>query len=397
MVRLLSHGEFVVDINEDVINIILDIYPDENLHERKVFKNALNSKEITFADLTKECSTLHIPWQLFLLSIEKTSQEVSKINNLRKSKFDFSKIANRASFSCKYISMRLLDRIIALQQFAKETTSPKNQFCNALTRVDRHNWVPFIIRYFDIDLQKFSDLKKEKALEYIINLLEAKNICVSRGVLANKVLPISPELRKSYKQSSGFVVQDNTLPYIFLPNEINRDETAGRQIYTLISLLILIGLSEYNILVNSDFESRINGSRLTKKIHGAVTEFLLPFEVTEQYKNKPINPQVRDALSEQYKLTPTAVVITLRERGLIDPEECEKLLNSIPKKPSSKDSFFKQQKLTTSVEKFCGKTTNANIKDRIHNKTLETTRAQYLLFGQIDKPRFHKFKIMSGL
>ena len=71
MVRLLSHGEFVVDISEDVINMILDIYPDESLHERKVFKNALNTKDLAFAELTKECVRLHIPWQLFLLPPDK--------------------------------------------------------------------------------------------------------------------------------------------------------------------------------------------------------------------------------------------------------------------------------------------------------------------------------------
>lgn len=38
MVRLLSHGTHVIDIEEVVIQQILDIYPDERLHERKFFK-----------------------------------------------------------------------------------------------------------------------------------------------------------------------------------------------------------------------------------------------------------------------------------------------------------------------------------------------------------------------
>lgn len=396
MVKLLSHGTFVVSIPESVIQQVLNIYPDENLHERKVFLEAVNSGVISYKDLLKECDVLHLPWQLFMLSEEKLASEMHKIDELRKSKFNFSKIASRAG-STHRISMRLLDRIIAFQQFNQEYCTTPNPFVSALTTVDRDNWIPYIIKYFEIDIERFNSVTKEKALDYLIACLETKNICVSRGVLSNKILPVSNDLRDSYKQSSGFVVQDQCLPYIFLPNEVNREETAGRQIYTLTSLLMLVGLGEYNILVNSDFAARVKGSRLTKKIHGAVAEMLLPYEATNLYKDTVVDAATRDSLSATYNVTPTAVVITLRERDIITADECEDLLNSISAKPVAATQYFNSPKLTTSIEKFCGKLTNTNIIIGLSDNSLTSTRAQYLLFGHVDKIRLHRFKAMNNL
>jgi hypothetical protein len=344
----------------------------------------------------KECDVLHLPWQLFMLSEEKLSAELLKIDEQRKSKFDFSKVASRAGANQR-ISMRLLDRIIAFQQYNNEYCNVANPFAGALKSVDRDNWVPYIIRYFGINIEKFNTSTKEKALDYLIACLEAKNICVSRGVLSNKLLPVSNDLRDTYKQSSGFVVQDDCMPYIFLPNEVNREETAGRQIYTLISLLILVGLAEYNILVTSDFATRVKGNRLTKKIHGAVAEMLLPYEATDPYKDVTVDAAVRDSLSGTYNLTPTAVVITMRERGIVTADECDLLLNSIDTKPPATAEFFNRPKLTTSVEKFCGKVTNGNILIGLTDNSLTSTRAQYLLFGHIDKIRLHEFKVLNNI
>lgn len=396
MVRLLSHGTHVIDIEEVVIQQILDIYPDERLHERKFFKEALATGGMSYTELVKECDVLHLPWQLFFLSQTKLTRELAKINDLRKTKFDLGQVASRTG-SGPRISMRLLDRVMALQQYSKEYSSTPNPFCSSLQKIDRAHWVQNIIQYFDIDLNRFNGGKKERALEYLIQCLEAKNIHVSRGVLSNKILPVSNELRETYKQSSGFVVQDESVPYIFLPNEVNRDETAGRQIYTLVSLLILTGLGEYNILVNSDFEARVKGDRLTRRVHGAVAELLLPFEATTPFMDTKVSAKVRDDLSSRYNLTPTAVVITLRERGVITPDECEELLNSVPPKPPAKDQHFNSPKLTTSVEKFCGGNTNGNIVTGLAEKTLKPVRAQYLLFGHIDKKRLHTFKEMHNL
>lgn len=397
MITLRSNGTSIVEIPESVVQKILDIYPDENLQERKVFKSATETGLLSYSDLVGECNKLHLPWQLFLLEESRIDDEIKKIDTQRKSKFDFGKVASRAG-SRQKISMRLLDRIIALQQFSIEIGRPTdNPFCGALKAVDRDNWIPYIIKYFEIDASKFHGVGKEKALEYLIGCLERKGVCVSRGVLANKILPASNDLRATYKQSSGFVVQDPKLPYIFLPNEVNREETAGRQIYTLASLLMLVGLEEYNILVTSDFEARVNGDRITRKIHGAVAELLLPFDATDPYKYTVITEKIRDSLSTRYNLTPTAVVITLRQRDVITPDECTELLASIEAKPADKNIFFTNPKLTTSVEKFCGKSTNENIVTGLRTRALAPTRAQYLLFGHIDKARFHNFKVMSNL
>ncbi|RTK94779.1 hypothetical protein EKI60_02650 [Candidatus Saccharibacteria bacterium] len=398
MIALKSHGKTALHIKESSLDKILSIYPDESLTERQVFVEARQTKEISFSDLKKECETLSLPWQLFLLKPEKLDKEIAELDKLRKSKFEDKFIASRDNEG-KGVALRIADRLIALQDFARTVVDKNNDFCGSLTKIPDHERAGHILSYFDIDPESLSSGQKEKTLGYIIKQLEKKNVRVSRGVMnSNKLLPIENNIRSTYRKSSGFVVKDNKVPYIFLPSEINDNETPGRQILTLFALLTMIGLEQYNVYIDGEFETRIRESDLLKQAFGIASEVLLPVVVTEQLE-EPITDSVRDELAEKYMLTPSAIVLTLQERGLIQTkEELQELLESIQRKPESSGASHKRTpNIDTSVKKLCGEATCADIIDGVRTDKLTGVRAQYLMFGYVDKLKFEKFKANVGL
>lgn len=398
MITLKTHSRKIIDIDESLFVKILDIYPDENLIDRPTFTEAISKGELSYSELRKECAKLLIPWQLFLLKSAKLDKELNEINERRTSKFDRRLIASRGNQG-EGVSLRIADRLIALQEYAKELVEDINPFCGKLKNMHRDQWQKAVIDQFEIDISKLNSRPKEKTLGYIIEKLEAKNIRVSRGVLSNGLLPANKTARSSYRKSSGFVIKDDKVPYIFLPNEVSDMETPGRQILTLMTLLILVGLDRYDMYVSGNFETFIGNNRTLRQIYGVVGEILLPFSVTAQYKGQKITEEIRDNLATKYMLTPSAVIVTLRQRGHIpDDTQYENLLNST----ATADGIASKQPKRTphidnAVKKLCGNAMHKDIIKGLKEHSLSNLRAQYLIFGRVDKKKFEVYKANVGL
>lgn len=396
MITLKANGKRVIEIEESILSKILDIYLDEHLVDRPLFLNARQTRTLTYTELRAECDKLLITWQLFLLTPTRLEKEIGKIEEKRRSKFDQVMIASRDNEG-HGISLRIADRLIALQDFARQGIDRENSFCGALKSTHRDKWAEQLLNHFEIDLTKLASGRKEKTLEYLIGKLEGKDIRVSRGVLSNKLLPAANAIRSSYRKSSGFVVQDSKVPYIFLPNEVSDNETPGRQILTLLSLLILIGLNQYNLCIMGDFEMRIGSNRTLRQIYEVASEILLPFDVTDKLRGEQITEETRDELASRYMLTPSAIVVTLRQRGLIEDDTTyQSLLDGIPKGNGSKTTK-RTPHIDTAVRKLCGNATSNDIINGLRSHTLTSIQAQYMMFGRVDKLRFEKYKANVGL
>lgn len=396
-IAIKTNGERVIDISIASIQNILNIYPDECHIDRPVFTNALSSRELAFSDLQSEAETLMIPWQLFFLEEEKLDKTIHKLNKKRKSKFDKKFLANRNSSTENGVSLRIVDRIIALQEFAHNQVLEKNVFCGSLKYLAHDKWAGKIIDFFEIDPEILCKGHKGKVLDKLIDCVEAKNIRVARGVFDsnNKILPTAKTVRRIYQKSSGFVVQDEKVPYVFLPNELNDKETAGRQILTLFVLLILIGNNQYDIALTGELELSITSTRGLQQAFSVATEILLPFSVTDAYRTNLIDSNIIEALSEQYMLTPSAIIITLWQRGLLrnDDHKQELLDNmNVPLPTADTKGFRRPANIDTAIKKWCGTATTRDIVQAINSKILSPIEAQYLIFGRVDKSRYAKFK-----
>lgn len=389
------------EIDEDVVRDILNLYPEEKLNERNVFQTAFTNKRIEYSDLLSESEKILIPWQMFLLDRVNYLKQIEHIDNERKHKVSEKLVAKRRGVG-ETTSKRIIDRLIRQQNFVSSTGSlPTNPFCGSIKELKVNDAVQHILKHFQIITNTlWLNKGKGKALEYIINRVETNNINISRGVLTNKILPTSKVVPSEvYRNTSGFVLKDESIPFIFLPSEINPDEVESRQIYTLIYLLVVIGLGEYEFYLEKDFTAKIIGAKgVTARIHAITSEILVPTIETNKLKGIPVTISIRDSLSNKFKVSPLALVTILHIRGIISKHEYDNLKPApfIPIK-LSKDEKRSMPKVSTSVEKFCGKQSYEAINRGIRNGTLNSIQAQYLIFGAVNKKGYQKYRNELGL
>lgn len=384
------------EIDSTAVAQILSLYPEEKLFERPIFKDAFAEDLIDFAKLQSESEKILIPWQLFFLNAKNLKSELDHIEKERADKVSAKLMSKRVGVG-NITSKRIIDRLIRLQNYILQTNSlPKNDFCGSLTSKTEKDAVTHIAKYLEINIDRFRAYKnKSNALSYLIEKVEGKYINISQGVLTNKMLPTWQVVdNKIYKSTSGFVIKDDSIPFIFLPSEINPDEVDGRQIFTLVFLLVVIGLNEYDYFLEKDFKSKaVSATGARKRIYRITSEFLLPTDETEKLRGKIVTPQIRDTLASTYKITPTAVVVTLRMRKIITTKEEYEALLPPPYKPvKNADRHVSSPHIETSVRKFCGKYSFEYVNAGIKTNSLSSIQAQYLLFGSVNKKGFKKYR-----
>lgn len=384
------------EIDDQAVKNILNIYSEENLIERRsVFKKAFSNGFVEFKDLKAESEKILIPWQLFFLDAQNLKNELDHITKTRLDKISEKIIAQRKGVG-EVVSKRIIDRLIRLQNFICGISQVSdNTYCGSLIGKTDIDAVAHIISHFSLDMKKLrSYTSKASALDYLIRQIEGKYINISQGVLANKILPAWQVVDNSvYKNTSGIVIRDDKIPFVFLPSEINPNETDGRQIYTLIYLIVSIGLNEYNFLIEKDFKTKaITATGRLAKIYKITSELLLPSADTTHLKGINITTQIRDNLSFEYKITPTAVLVTLRIRKIIPTQEEYEALLPLPYLPSQNKDNKHAPGIETSVRKFCGKYSYEFINAAIKSGSIRNIQAQYLLFGGVNKKGFKKYR-----
>jgi Zn-dependent peptidase ImmA (M78 family) len=242
----------------------------------------------------------------------------------------------------------------------------------------------------------FRRKSKQDALAYLVEKCENGKINVCQGVLTNKILPHLKTSRSVYKNTSGFVIHDDAVPFVFIPSEVNPDEREGRQIFTLAFPIALIGLDAYEYQIEPDFKVSLLAARgMQSRAYSIASEFLLPYEDTAVLQGNQITTATRDELAQKYKITPTAVTVILRKRGLVSGVEYEALLPSSTLPPAK--SVARTPSIELSVRKFNGRYAFELINADFAQRKISAMQIQYLLFGAPNKRGFKKYKSQLGL
>ncbi len=396
---IIVNGTQSTEIDDDIVKRILTLYPEEKLYERAVFKNAFSNGYIEYKDLINESGKILIPWQLFFLDKKNFNNQIKHIETQRKHKVSDKLVAKRRGTG-EVTSKRIIDRLIRQQNFLNDTgLFPYNSFCGSLKSILTKRATESILNHFLIDRNVLWRYKgKGSALGYLINKIESGNINVSRGVLTNKLLPTWQVVPSDvYRNTSGFAIKDDNIPFVFLPSEINPDEVESRQIYSLIYLVVVIGLDQYDYFLGKDFKAKVMKATGTgARIHAITAEFLMPTEETEKLRGQKVTILIRDSLAERFKVSPLALVTTLRMRGIINKSEYE-ALKPAPFIPKKRTTPSQSPKVSTSVEKFCGNKSFTAINAGIKSKSLQSIQAQYLIFGSVNKKGYYKYRLELGL
>lgn len=384
-------GQKSIELNNNVVSNILNLYSEEALSQRDIFKQAFINNSIEYKDLREECDKLLLPWQYFLLDENQFKTITRKIQNLRIGKVSPKLLAKRRGEG-SITSKRIIDRLIRCQEFVtNEMQLPQNCFCGLLKNDQIKVAAQKLIEHFQIDLDKFRSYTKEHALDYLIKQIEDKHINISLGVFDNnKLLPYLESVRQIYRNTSGFVIKDDKLPFVFLPAELNQDEATARRIYTLLYLVVIIGLELYDYSIDEDFVSKIINSDINEtRIHNIVSEVLLPTEVTDRYKNTEFTITDRDLIASNFKLTPTAVLTILRKRKIITAEQNDELKTELTTRRTN--GFIRGRHISQAVLKFNGKYTVIAVNQAVRNGHISGIDAQQLIFGRINKSGYKEY------
>lgn len=393
--NLLIAKQFAVSLDDATFRDVLNIYPEEELAKKPAFAAAIEKGEIEFNILVAEASRILIPWQMFFLDRSKLEVELKRVEGYRQKAS--KRLLSKRSGSGNITSKRILDRMIRCQTYISERHQTEvHSFCGALKGRSVSDAAQRICSYFGISPATFQRKNKQDALAYLIEQFENRGINVCQGVLTNKLLPHLKASRSVYKNTSGFVIHDKCFPFAFIPSEVNPDEREGRQIFTLVFLIALIGLDAYDYEIEPDFKvSMLRARGMQRNAYDITAELLLPFNDTLALQGKQVTPALRDELAQKYKITPTAVTVILRKRGLVSAAEYEALL------PSPMSSTGKHVARTPSIElsvrKFNGRYAFDLINADFAARKLTAMQIQYLLFGAPNKKGFKQYKSKLGL
>jgi hypothetical protein len=357
---------------------------------------AIESDEISKSDLIAEAETLFIPWQMFLLTPSNLTKHLRRIEKNRADKINVKQLAHRAGFEGQ-TPYRLIDRYIRAQTFllSHQSFSP-NAFCNSLSGKTTQQAVTAISSHFNIDRDAFWNRRtKELARDYLIEKLTQHQVNVAIGSSDARLMPSSDNHRKLYKNISGFCLKDDRVPFIFInANLSDYEEPIGRQIYTTLYLLALIGLGYYT-LTRDWRPGKTSGAGNTyfRSAHRIASEFLFPTAELEKYRGKPISKETISSISNRFKLTPTAVAFRLHQDGLIGADETEK----ITPEPFKKSGGPRTPRIDRTVRRLNGSLVVNAVNASFGRNRITQNQAQYILFGRIRRKLWRDYRALIGL
>jgi len=387
-----------VEIEDDVFKDLLSFYPEEKLIHRPKFSEALGKDSISYRDLKSEAETLFIPWQMFFLEKTKLETQLKNIEQNRADRITTSFLSKRSGRSGSF-SARLVDRFIRTQNFLVSNGSfSVNNFNKSLSGLNISEAVKSILSHFTIDMNIFRKQPTvAKAIDYLIACISKGNINVARGTTAHGLMPSTKNHRMLYKNMSGFCLKDDKVPFIYLStNEVVGEEAVGRQVYTLVYLLTLIGLDIYSFAVNAKSVVRVpNGDARTQLANAITSELLIPKKELEIYRGKKITWDDVKSISLDFKVTPRAVLFRLKKDVFITAYEHDLLLNRNPFIP--KTQRMNGPRVETSVKKLSGDLVFNSANSLTKVGTLRPIQAQIILFGKPDSIKWREYRTSMGI
>lgn len=178
-----------------------------------------------------------------------------------------------------------------------------------------------LLRVLGLDLSEIRVAKtKEAAVDLLISRLEAQQVLVSRS--AQHHMPQEMPQRAKF---SGMTIKDKRVPFIFLAsgNEGDQLEPAGRRLFTLALLTVLIGQETFTP-VNYNGHTKDEGS---PRAHQVAAEMLMPRAELRDMRFPDLDA-VKEAATK-FKVTPSAVAMRARHLRCIERDEFVEFMDTL--------------------------------------------------------------------
>lgn len=378
-----------IEIEKRTFLLLLNIPP---VQEYVAYQNAISNNEISLVDLKDLAEKADVPYPLFFAPLNKVIVQIKD-----KDKELYQKLPSRQEIllgfrgKMKSGDIELIVKDLARkQEFLKKRiliSSTENDFVGSVAKniakgISDKKIAEEIREYFDLDLKELRKMSKNDVLDYLTKKSENKNILISYSSYTYMPQEISKGL-----YLSGFCVKDKKFPYIFINTRDGDEkpiilETSGRQIFTLLSMLVCIGMNKF-VLSTKKGQSK-DPSR--KKIFSIVAEILVPKEDVENLTIRSL-----DDLKEQaqlFKVTPSMLLMRLRELKLIKKEVADaysfKLDQEIKAMEAKK--VYRQPKQVTGYGKYNGERFSREVVSAYKSRKISLDETKNILFrkGKMD-------------
>ncbi len=349
-------------------------------HGDSHFTDAIERGKISFSDLRALAKKTRIPLPLFFSPLNFVEKQIQHQNKILISSFENQNLYmnSRESVDLRDVQLIVKD-LIQKRETIKRLYKPvaENKIVSCLKRTCNSLVADTerLTALLNFDLAKFrSYRKKEDAFNYLVSVLENSNIYVSR-VQKNAM----PQQIKN-PSFSGFLLKDKRIPYVFLANRQTDEfeEVAGRRIFTLMLLTVMLARGIYQPVVLSDLENETSDSNE----YDLVGEILLP--KGEMFATNLAHLEAITKYAEDCNVTPSAVVVRSGRLGIISSKERNRLLEALRCEwESETHNNFGKPKLWNSVMWYSGPEFSRRMCDALDSGKI--SQADYLRVATLNK------------
>lgn len=323
MVVLLTLNGTPIPIDRDVFTAL---FKNSVVSGRAAIGHALDGKPLAFTEFLKLSRQAEIPYPLFFAPRDVVDAQIKLKHEKLMAGFTKSSFSMHARHRVDLCDVELIVKDLLRKQGLlrkNDSSLVRNQIVGLLKNSRRTVEEDAQLLMDTVGFRR-SDLRearsKEAALEFLIGRLETKQVFISRSAQH-----FMPQGMPSHAKFSGMTLKDKKVPFIFLAsgNEGEQLEPAGRKIFTLVLLTVLIA-REIFAPVNYDGHTKDESSppeyQLTAEILMPAAEFQgMYFAGLEAVK----------VAADKFKVTPSAVAMRAVRLGLINRLRFETYMDAL--------------------------------------------------------------------
>lgn len=374
---------------------LLDLSP---IKQYVSYQNAIATNEIKFSDLKDLATKANVPYPLFF-----ATKNIVDVHIKDKERNLFEKLPSKLEMQLNSRGKMKLEDIELIvkdlgrkQEFLKNrilTAAKDNSFVGyiakkAKQKVSNDELAEDIRKYLNIDLSVLRKMSKDDVLQYLTDKSEAQGILISFSSYDYMPQNIDKELGVS-----GFCVKDKKFPYVFINTRDGDDnpkilETSGRQIFTLVAMLVCIAMNKFVFSTKSGQTK----SNETRKIFSIVGNLLIPKVDAESISVSSLD-DLKDG-ARLFKVTPSMLLVRLRELNLIDKSTADSFRETLREEIKKASSSPRRRPLQiTGYSKYNGTLFSREVIRAHAWKRISTEEVKNILFrkGKMDTNLFQEY------
>ena len=302
-----------VPIERSVFSALFD---QSIVYARKPYKKALATSEISLDVLMNLARTAEIPYSLFFSPSAVVDAQVKKkidtlLTGVGKDTFSLN---SRSRVELRDVELIVKD-LLRKQEFLKrlDGSLSMNHIVGFLknSKAGLPADATSLRQRLGFTVDNLHDCKtKRAALDFLIDRLEANQMLVSRSQQN-----FMPQNLPHGVKFSGMCVKDRKVPYLFLTSGDSTDnpEPAGRQIFTLVLLTVLIAHGKFAPVTFDDYTDE----PISAIEYELTEEVLMPAGMVKGLSLDSLTDL--KAAADSFQVTPSAMVMRARRLGIITP------------------------------------------------------------------------------